>query len=146
MALVRWDPLRELSQLRNQMNQVFERLYDPFMLQRYEAYEPKLDVYETDTEVIATAEIPGLENKEDLQVSVTEDSLSIQGELKRKSEIKEQNFYRSERFFGTFSRTIPLPARVEPDKAKAFYKNGILEVRIPKVGDTRKKIIPVDIH
>ncbi len=144
MSLMRWDPFAELSALRQHMNRFLESPWARGW--RPEGYGPRVDVYQTDDEVIATAELPGIESKEDIDVSVADNSLTIKGEFRRASDVKEENFYHSERYFGAFSRTIPLPAEVKPEQARASYRNGILEVRIPKSEQGRKKPIRIDIH
>lgn len=105
-----------------------------------------MDIYQTDQEVVATAELPGLASKEDIEVLLTENSLTIRGEVKREGEERQEDYYHSERFYGTFSRTVPLPAEVKPEQARATYKNGILEVRVPKKEPGRGNVHRVDIH
>jgi HSP20 family protein len=95
-------------------------------------YGPRMDVYQTDKEVIATAEIPGIESKEDLDVRVHDDKLTIKGEIKRSEERKDDDFIHNERYFGTFTRVVQLPTKVKADQASAIYRNGVLEVRMLK--------------
>ncbi|GFN23091.1 Hsp20/alpha crystallin family protein [Thermanaeromonas sp. C210] len=107
---------------------------------------PRLDLYQTDKEVVVTAELPGLVSKDDVEITATENSLSIRGEVRRTQEAAEQDYHRSERFYGTFARTISLPAEVDPERATASYRNGILEIRIPKAAQQRQRRIPIDLH
>lgn len=148
MSLIRWDPFSELNALRQYVNRFFEAPWLRGTRSGWgmEGYGPRLDVYQTEDEVVASAELPGIESKEDIELSVTENSLTIRGEFKRAQDLKDENFYHSERYYGTFSRTVPLPAEVKPDQAKATYRNGILEVRIPKSDQGRKKPVRIDIH
>ena len=105
---------------------------------------PAVDVYEEKDEVVVKAELPGL-SKEDLDVSLTESTLTLKGEKKKEEEVKEKNFYRSERSSGSFVRTIDLPSEVKTDQTKASFKNGVLEIRLPKTEDAKRKVTNVKI-
>jgi len=97
-----------------------------------------IDVYEEQDDVVLKAELPGL-SKEDINLRVMESSVTLDAEKKREEQIKESDYHRSERTFGTFSRTIDLPCEVKADLVKASFKNGVLEVRLPKTEEARKK-------
>lgn len=151
MGLTRWDPAHELQALRHQMN----RLLDETMRGRRFGWwrrpvlpeaGPRLDVYQTDTEVVVTAELPGIESKEDVEVTATEDSLSLKGEIKRGQDIRDEHYYHSERYYGAFHRTLPLPVKVKPAEARATYRNGVLEVRLPKAEPGRDRTVRIDVH
>jgi HSP20 family protein len=105
---------------------------------------PAVDVYEEKDDVIVKAEVPGL-SKEDLDVTLTESTVTIKGEKKKEEEIKEKNYYRNERSCGSFARSIELPAEVKTDHAKASFKDGILEIRLPKTEEAKKKTTKVKI-
>ena len=105
---------------------------------------PAIDVYEEKDEVVVKAELPGL-SKEDLDVTLTESTLTLKGQKKKEEEVKEKNFYRSERSSGSFVRTIDLPAEVKTDQVKASFKNGVLEIRLPKTEDAKRKVTKVKI-
>ncbi|SFU92978.1 Hsp20/alpha crystallin family protein [Alicyclobacillus macrosporangiidus] len=107
---------------------------------------PRVDVRETPSDVIVTAEIPGLERKEDVHIVIHDRHLHLSGEVHRTYEEKRENIHRAERFYGQFSRTVPLPAAVEEDQAKATYRNGVLEITIPKAKTQIGKRIDVDFH
>ncbi|MBX5436233.1 MAG: Hsp20/alpha crystallin family protein [Alicyclobacillaceae bacterium] len=107
---------------------------------------PRVDVRETATDVIVTAEIPGLESKDDVNITVHDNHLHLYGRINRTVERQGENVYHSERYFGQFSRTIPLPAAVDENRAKATYRNGILEVTIPKAERQAGRRIDVDFH
>jgi len=96
--------------------------------------------------VVVTAELPGLVSKDDVEITATENSLSIRGEVRRTQEAAERDYHRSERFYGTFARTVSLPAEVDPERATASYRNGILEIRIPKADQQHQRRIPIDLH
>lgn len=106
---------------------------------------PAVDVYEEKDNVVIKAEIPGL-SKEDINVQVTGSTLMIKGEKKREEEVKEDDYYRCERSFGSFTRAVALPSDVKPDQVKASFKNGVLEVRLPKTEEAKKKAITVKIE
>lgn len=101
-------------------------------------FTPSVDVTETATHVIVSAEVPGVDAK-DLDVVLTEDTLTIRGQVAEKAEAAEGGYRRIERRYGAFERTIPLPAAVQHQQARAEYKNGILEVTAPKLGPDQTK-------
>lgn len=105
---------------------------------------PAVDVYEDKDDVVIKAEIPGL-SKEDISVQVTDSTLTIKGEKKREEEIKDEDYYCCERAFGAFTRAVDLPSEVKADQVKASFKNGVLEVRMPKTEEAKKKAITVKI-
>lgn len=135
MSLVHWEPGYELGQLRNQMDKMFSQLSGwtiPGMMgiEARSFNVPRVEITETDKDLIVTAEISGVEPK-DLLLEITEETMFISGEVVRESEVSEDKFYHSERNYGTFSRTIQLPHRIKDKEAKATYKNGLLTVRAP---------------
>ncbi|HEX2928460.1 MAG TPA: Hsp20/alpha crystallin family protein, partial [Candidatus Binatia bacterium] len=91
------------------------------------------------------AELPGMD-KENIEVNLGDHTLTIKGEKKKEEEIKQENYYRSERSYGTFLRTVELPKEVRADKIKASFKNGILEVRMPKTEEAKAKEVKVKIE
>ncbi|NLJ69594.1 MAG: Hsp20/alpha crystallin family protein [Firmicutes bacterium] len=125
MSLMPWRPLRELGR---DMWEFLERSSFPYW---GEGRAPRVDIYQTETEVIVTAEVPGV-SKDHLQLYVDEDAVRLSGQISQSEEFRDENIYRTERHFGTFARTVPLPVEVKPDQARAEYKDGILSVRIPK--------------
>lgn len=105
---------------------------------------PAVDVYEKDDEVVVKAEIPGM-SKDDIEVNLTDTTLTIKGEKRKEEEVKQEDYYSCERSFGSFSRTIDLPATVKSEQAKATFKDGILEVRLPKTEEAKRKTIKVEV-
>jgi len=105
---------------------------------------PAVDVYEDKDHVVIKAEIPGLA-KEDISVLLADSTLTIKGEKKREEEVKEDDYYRCERSFGSFTRAVGLPCEVKADQVKASFKNGVLEVRMPKTEEAKKKAVTVKI-
>ena len=105
---------------------------------------PSLDVYEEKDAVVVKAELPGMK-KEDVEVNLAGENLTIKGEKKEDKEVKEDDYYRRERSYGSFLRTVALPCEVKSDEIKASFKDGVLEVRMPKTEDAKKKSIAVKI-
>ncbi|MGI9860658.1 Hsp20/alpha crystallin family protein [Moorella naiadis] len=138
MSIGPWRPWRELATTPNEMLRS--------LISGFGEMSPRIDVYQTDHEVVATAELPGLVNKDDVEITATEDTLTVRGEMRRSEEGEERNYFHSERFYGNFSRTVSLPVQVQPEKATATYKNGILEVRIPRAENQKQRRIPIDLH
>lgn len=105
---------------------------------------PAVDVYEEKDDIVAKAELPGL-SKEDLEVQVRGSTLTLKGEKKKKEEVKEEDYYYSERSHGAFVRNIDLPSEVKSDQVKATFKDGVLEIRMPKTEEAKKKSVPIEI-
>jgi HSP20 family protein len=147
MALIRWEPFREVESLQKEMNRLFDRLV-PTDVGNGEkmglSFIPAAEMTETPEAVQLKLEIPGMEAK-DLNLEVTADSLTINGE--RKSEIKteEEGFTRTEVRYGKFHRVIPLPVRVDNNNVTAEYKDGILNLTLPKAEEEKNKVVKVSI-
>ena len=124
----------------------FPRLWRPgFSRLRSIALEaPALDVYEQKDELIVKAEIPGL-TKDEIDITLEGNTLTIKGEKKKEEEVKEEDYYRSERTYGAFARSIDLPAAVQTDKVNASFKNGVLEIRLPKTEEAKKNVVKVKV-
>ncbi len=106
---------------------------------------PAVDLYEEKDDIVVKAELPGM-GKDNIEVNLTDHMLTIKGEKKKEEEIKEKDYYRSERSYGSFVRTLELPKDVHADKIKASFKNGILEVRLPKTEEDKSKEIKVKVN
>jgi HSP20 family protein len=111
---------------------------------RTELAAPAVDVYEEKDDIVVKAELPGME-KDNIEVNLSGDRLTIKGEKKQEEEVKKEGYYRSERSYGSFLRTLELPTEVQPDKVKASFKNGILEIHLPKTEEAKKKEIKVKV-
>ncbi|MGQ9570845.1 MAG: Hsp20/alpha crystallin family protein [Thermodesulfovibrionales bacterium] len=103
-----------------------------------EEVTPTVDVFEEGDDVVVKAELPGM-GKEDIDVKVTDDLITISGEKKKEEKVEKKNYYRMERSYGSFTRTLRLPTEVQTEKATAKFKDGVLEVRIPKTEEAKKK-------
>jgi len=141
MSLLPWNPFRDLDSIGRDSVSLFD-LPGRFFTG---VSTPRVDVYQTEKEVVVKAEIPGV-TKEDLNLYVDEDSVRLSGQTRKENEFKEENAYRTERFYGSFSRVIPLPAEVKSEEAKAEYKDGILTIRVPKAQPSRPKGRRIDIQ
>jgi HSP20 family protein len=107
-------------------------------------WAPRVDVFEKDGEIVVKAELPGVK-KEDVKVSIQDEDLLIEGERHAEKEVKEQDYYRMERAYGSFYRRLPMPAGIPADKVRASFTDGVLEIRIPKPAqaETRARQIPI---
>lgn len=133
---------------RDEMNRLFDNFFrgvdiEPFG-KKFAAFSPNIDISETDKEVVISAELPGIEEK-DIDVSLTKDSITIKGEKKEEKEEKGKNYYRMERSYGSFSRTIPLPVEIDSDKTTAEFKKGVLTIKMPKTAEAIKETKKVQI-
>ena len=106
---------------------------------------PSIDIYEEGDEVVVKAELPGMK-KEDIEVNLTDDSITISGEKKTEERVERKGYYRHERSYGSFARSFTLPSEVRTDEVKAEFKDGVLEVRVPKTEEAKKKVKKVTIH
>lgn len=104
----------------------------------FEEITPSVDVFEEGDEVVVRAELPGMK-KEDINVSITDSTVMITGEKKQEEKVEKKNYYRMERSYGSFTRSFALPSEVETEKAKANFKEGVLEIRIPKSAEAKEK-------
>jgi HSP20 family protein len=140
--LVRWNPATEMAGMRDQMDRFFEDFFSRSPIS-YEGYGVvDVDMMQTDDDVIIEASIPGI-NPDDINISVTGDTLTIRGEIKSDEEVKEANYHMREIKRGSFARSILLPSQVVSDKAKAEFENGILKLTLPKAEEVKPKTITI---
>jgi HSP20 family protein len=149
MALELWrpklmarSPFRELARLEREMEDMFGRLPAWPWGERERGWTPAVDMVDRKDEIVLRADLPGLDEK-DIEVTVQDGMLTIRGERKEETEEKKEDYYYSERTYGLFARTLPLPAGVEADKVKAIFKKGVLEVHLPKAKESKGKKIEV---
>ena len=148
MSIMRWDLFEDLGGLRRSMDRMFDELLlrNPrraAALVTLKEWEPPIEMFETATEVIVRAELPNVDPKK-VDITVIEDMLTLKGETKHEEEQKERNYFYRELVYGTFIRTLKLPTPVKGAEAKAVYKDGVLEVKIPKAEHV--KPIPVKVQ
>ncbi|MBF2084482.1 Hsp20/alpha crystallin family protein [Thermoleptolyngbya sp. C42_A2020_037] len=145
MALVHWVPFRELETLQRDMNE----LLDVFNLEGdrkagLRTTVPAIELQETPDALVLKAEIPGVDSK-DLDIQVTAEAVAIKGERKSETHTEENGIKRSEFRYGSFSRVVPLPSRIQNDKVSAEYKDGILHLTLPKVEAEKNKVVKVTL-
>lgn len=145
-SIVRWDPFREMAALRNTMDRLFE---EPFMQRSilwerpaFEEWSLALDVIEDDDKYTVKASLPGVD-PDDIEVTLTDNVLTIKGEMKQDEEFEEENYHLRERRFGRFTRSIALPAKVQADKVEAINENGVLTLYLPKAEEVKPKKIAI---
>jgi len=150
MALLPYEPFRHLDPIRREWDRFFSHDFPLFpsggAAGHWGAGRLDIDVYETANEIVATCDIPGLENKEDVNIDVDRDTLTVSGTLNRTQDVKKENMHRKERFMGRFQRSIGLPAPVSSEGITATYRNGVLDIRMPKLQGDAKKRIDVQFH
>lgn len=141
-SIIKWNPTKDLIDLQNELNKVFGEFFPRRPTDIFESWYPAVDIVEN--EVIVKAELPGLK-QEDVKVSLNNDLLTIKGEKKQEKEEEGKNFHRIERSYGSFNRSFTLPSKVKADKVKAAYKNGILEITLPKSDEIKPKEITINV-
>lgn len=142
----RWEPLGSIAEIQGEMNRLFDTFFGrptgTGLAQRL--WAPAMDMYETSDHLVVAFELPGVKEKE-VHVSISDDVLTVRGERAQQQEIKEENCYRLERWYGKFERTVPLPLPVQTDKVKATYRDGVLEIKLPKAEAVKPKEIKIDL-
>ena len=148
MTIVRWEPLRELGSLQSEMNRLFNTVFDQPAnghgnggLRRW---IPPMDLVETNDHFVLKADLPGM-SEEDLKIEVEDNVLSISGERKAEHQDEQQGFYRVERSFGHFARTLTLPKGVDAGAVTAAFDRGVLEVRIPKPEQRKPRKVEISV-
>ncbi len=147
MSLVRWDPFRDLEALQEDVNRLFQ---ESMAKPRREApaarvWAPPVDVVEDQDKILVKAELPGMK-REDIDIELSGDTLTIRGERKFENEEKKDNYVRVERTYGRFQRTFTIGVPVKSDEVRAAYRDGILEVSIPKSEETKPKKVDVSVE
>jgi HSP20 family protein len=147
MAVIRWEPARELNSLQQEMNRLFSTVFDapaPRNGGTLGRWIPAMDLVETDDHFVLTADLPGL-TREDIAIEFEGDVLTLSGERKVDHEQRKDGFYRIERASGTFSRSLTLPDGVDVDAVSAQFDNGVLEVRIPKPEQRKPRRVAIRV-
>jgi len=151
MSIMRRIPTRDLTGVREEMSRLFDDFFTgwPRPERGRELLEgewaPSTDVAETEEDVVVTAELPGVK-QEDVDIIITNDILTLKGEKKEEKEVRKENYHRVERCYGSFRRSVSLPTGVQGDKARASYKDGVLQVTIPKAEGAKPKQIKINIE
>jgi len=146
MAIVRWEPLRELTTLQNEMNRLFNAAFDaPSGDAPLRRWMPAMDLVETDEHFVLRADLPGL-SEEDVKIELEDSVLTVSGERRAEHEQRKEGYHRVERAFGAFSRTLTLPEGVDGDAITASFDKGVLEVRIPKPEVRKPRRISIGVN
>jgi HSP20 family protein len=145
VSIVRWEPLRELNSLQHEMNRMFNTVFgDQPAGNGGRRWIPAMDLLETDEHFVLRADLPGL-SQDDVKIELEDNTLTVAGERKSEHEERQEGYYRVERAFGTFSRSLTLPRGVKSDAITARFNNGVLEVRIPKPEEAKPRRISIDV-
>ena len=146
MAIIRWDPFRDLVTLRERMNRLFEDAVSTARSEEKDmissSWAPAVDIYEDEKQLVLTAEIPGI-NEKDVEIKVEDNTLSIHGERKLEKETKEENYHRIERAYGSFFRSFTLPNHIDQDKIQAEHENGVLKITMPKKPELQPRKVKI---
>ena len=142
MTLVRWDPFQELVSWSNRLNRTLTDPTTGRTEDAFGAWTPPVDIFEKDSNLVIRAELPGVDKK-DIDVRIENGVLTLHGERKQETTINEENAYRMERVYGTFTRSFSLPTTVDPSKINALFKDGILELMVPKLETAKPKRIEI---
>ena len=146
MAVVRWDPFRDLNMLQDRMNRMFDDAGRGFRNGDEAAatttWSPAVDIFETEGEIVVKAELPGM-NREGITLNLEKNVLTLKGERRFEKETKDENYHRIERSYGGFSRSFSIPATVDEEKIRADYKDGVLKIVLPKKEQAKSKQIRI---
>ncbi|CCO08324.1 Hsp20/alpha crystallin family protein [Desulforamulus hydrothermalis] len=147
MSLIPYEPFRHLENIRREFDRFFSHEIPAIRNNIGLGFgNPRIDIYETDQEVVAVCDLPGLEKKEDVNIYIDNNLLTVSGAINKVNEVKEEHMHRQERFLGRFQRSVSLPVQVDAAGVRATYKNGVLEVRMPKLQTDNRKRIDVEFH
>ncbi len=150
MALIRWEPVRELHTMQNEMNRLFNTFFDSPSRSNgggtavRRRWIPAMDVVQTEDHFVLRADLPGL-SESDVKIEVEDNVLTVSGERKSEHEDKGEGYYRVERASGSFSRSLTLPEGVDADAIQADFTNGVLEVQIPKPEQHKPRKVQISL-
>ena len=147
-TLVRWNPMRDMRSLRNEMNRLFEEAFDEMPLNRWQPstnWGLAVDVSENDEVFLITASVPGV-NPDDIEITISDNVLTIKGEFKSEETIEEEKYHLRERRYGSFGRSLTLPVAVNADEVDASYENGVLKLEVPKADEVKPRRIQIQAH
>jgi HSP20 family protein len=145
MAVVKWDPFRDLNLLQDRMNRMFDdagRVWRTDEATATTTWSPAVDIFETEGEIVVKAELPGMDRK-DIGLNLEKNVLTLKGERGFEKETKDENYHRIERSYGAFSRSFAIPATVDEEKIRADYKDGVLKIVLPKKEQAKPKQIRI---
>jgi HSP20 family protein len=146
MSVVKWDPFRDLLSIQDRMNRLFEETLSRSRTEEgiaVSTWAPAVDIYETADTIVLKADLAGL-TREDIEIRAQNTTLTLRGERRCAKDAREENYLRLERAYGPFERTFSLPATVQADKIRATFKDGVLELTVPKAAEAKPRRIPID--
>ena len=153
MALIRWEPVREIGTIQNEMNRLFNTLFEApaaaagsggVSSQALRRWVPAMDLVEAGDEFVLRADLPGL-SEGDVQIELEDNVLTVSGERKADHEERKEGYYRVERSWGSFSRSLTLPEGVDPEAVQASFERGVLEVRVPKPAQRKPRKVSISV-
>ena len=147
MALIRWEPVRELGTIQNEMNRLFNSFFDtptPANGTTFRRWIPAMDLVETESSFVLKADLPGL-SESDVNIQLDDNVLTVSGERKSEHEDRKAGYYRVERSYGSFRRSLTLPEGVDADAVTATFENGVLEVTVPKPAQQAPRKVQITV-
>jgi HSP20 family protein len=148
MAVVKWDPFRDLISIQDRMNKLFEQTLSRSRTEEGvapAAWTPAVDIYETAETIMMKAELPGL-TREDIEIQVQDNTLVLRGERRFAKDVQQENYLRIERAYGSFHRTFTLPASIQQDGIRAVFRDGVLELLLPKREGSKPQKISIEVR
>lgn len=148
MAVVKWDPFRDLISIQDRMNKLFEQTISRSRADEgitATTWTPSVDIYETPETIVMKAELPGL-GREDIDIQIRDNTLTLRGERRFAKDVHEENYLRIERAYGSFQRSFTLPTTIQQDKIRAVFKDGVLELTLPKAEGSKPKKIAIEVR
>jgi len=142
-ALVRWTPFRDLMNIQEEMNRLFEDFFHrPAQAGNGGTWAPVMDISESDSTITVKMDLPGV-TKDDVNIQIVGDTLQVKGEKRQEKDVREENYHRIERTYGSFFRSVELPTRVVAEKITAKFKDGVLTIELPKAEEVKPHAIEI---
>jgi len=148
MAVVKWDPFRDLLSIQDRMNKLFEQSLSRSRTEEGIAastWTPAVDIYETPETVVMKAELPGL-SRDDIEIQIRDNTLTLKGERRFAKDVQQENYLRIERAYGAFQRSFTLPATIQRENIRAVFLDGVLELTLPKAEEAKPKKIAIEVQ
>jgi HSP20 family protein len=148
MAVVKWDPLRDLLSIQDRMNRLFEQTLSRSRTEdgiSASTWTPAVDIYETPETIVMKADLPGL-TRADIEIEIRDNALTIKGERRFAKDVQQENYLRIERASGAFQRSFTLPTSVRQEEIRASFRDGVLELLLPKAEEAKPKKIAIDVR
>ena len=148
MAVVKWDPFRDLLSIQDRMNKLFEQSLSRSRTEEGIAastWTPAVDIYETPETVVMKAELPGL-SRDDIEIQIRDNTLTLKGERRFAKDVQQENYLRIERAYGAFQRSFTMPATIQRENIRAVFLDGVLELTLPKAEEAKPKKIAIEVQ